>query len=261
MATNKTPKKPVSERQLAANRANAQKSTGPTSDTGKSVSKYNSLRSGLNSFLVCLPSEDKEMYEEIRAEYHAHFQPDNIVVRGMVDDLAATRWRILRIIRAENALVREQMARMRAHNEKTYDQLSIEVESAIAIKALADESKVSERMDRYEARLQRNFARVFKQLTELQRDNPPSRDRRENENRQIEPIPINEHRAAPEPEPVPDPEPIGQATAPHTVVFKRPVPLPERAPAAIPAAPSAPLTMVAGRTIHPNLTDAQFFTP
>jgi hypothetical protein len=72
MATNKTPKKPVSERQLAANRANAQKSTGPTSDTGKSVSKYNSLRHGLNSFLVCLPSEDKEMYEEIRAEYHAH---------------------------------------------------------------------------------------------------------------------------------------------------------------------------------------------
>jgi hypothetical protein len=236
MATNKTPKKPVSERQLAANRANAQKSTGPASEAGKSVSKYNSLRHGLNSFLVCLPSEEKEMYEDIRAEYHAHFHPDNIVTRGMVDDLASTRWRLLRIIRAENALVREQMAKMRAHNEKTYDQLSIEVETAIAIKALADESKVSERMDRYEARLQRNFARVFKQLTELQRDNPPSHDQRENENCQNEPIPINEHPVAP------DPEPIGRATAPNTIVFNRPAPDP---------APQRPLVMVAGQSVHP----------
>jgi hypothetical protein len=232
MATNKTPKKPVSERQLAANRANAQKSTGPTSDTGKSVSKYNSLSHGLTCFMICLPGEDKEMYEEIRAEYHEYFQPDNIVVRGMVDDLAATRWRILRIARAENGLVREQMARMRAHNEKTYNQLSIDVETALAIKALADESKISERMDRYESRLQRNFARVFKQLTELQRDNPPSHDHRENENRQIEPIPINEHPVAP------DPEPIGQATAPNTVVCKRPAE----------ALPTRPLVMAAGQS-------------
>jgi hypothetical protein len=286
MATNKTPKKPVSERQLAANRANAQKSTGPASEAGKSVSKYNSLRHGLNSFLVCLPSEEKEMYEDIRAEYHAYFHPDNIVTRGMVDDLASTRWRLLRIIRAENALVREQMAKMRAHNEKTYDQLSIEVETAIAIKALADESKVSERMDRYEARLQRNFARVFKQLTQLQRDNPPSHDQRDNEKCQNEPIPINEHPVAPQPELAPEPQPIGRATAPNTIVLKRPPEAPAAhpptlpaspnqtvapapveparlatAPHAVPAVPSTLLTMVAGRSMNPNPTETPLSTP
>jgi hypothetical protein len=33
--------KPVSEKQLAANRANAARSTGPTSDTGKARSSQN----------------------------------------------------------------------------------------------------------------------------------------------------------------------------------------------------------------------------
>jgi hypothetical protein len=243
MDDNKTTKKNLSERQLAANRANAKKSTGPLSEAGKSISRFNSLRHGLNSFLVCLPSEDKEMFEEIRAEYHAYFRPNNIVVRGMVDDLAATRWRILRIIRAENCLVREQMTANRPHNEKTYTQLSIEVETALAIKALADESKISERMDRYEARLQRNFARVFKQLMELRRDNPPAHDHSTNENCQSEPIPINEHPVAPEP------EPIGQAAHPHTVVLRRPLAPLHHAPQPNSPAPR-PLTMVAGRSAH-----------
>jgi hypothetical protein len=244
MDDNKTTKKNLSERQLAANRANAKKSTGPTSEAGKFVSKYNSITHGLTAFMICIPGEDKEMYEDFRAEFHAYFQPDNIATRGMVDELAATRWRLLRIARAENCLIREQMAKMRVHNQKTYDQLSIDVESAIAIKALADESKISERMDRYEARLQRHYSRLFKQLSELRRDNPPAHDHSTNENRQIEPIPINEHPVTP------DPEPIGQATTPNTVVFRRPVALPTPAPEPNPPTPR-PLTMVAGRTAHP----------
>ena len=42
-------RKPISEKQLAANRANAAKSTGPTSIAGKANSSRNSYKHGLDS--------------------------------------------------------------------------------------------------------------------------------------------------------------------------------------------------------------------
>ena len=40
-------KRPLSEAELAARRANAQKSTGPTSDEGKKICRWNALHHGL----------------------------------------------------------------------------------------------------------------------------------------------------------------------------------------------------------------------
>ena len=55
--------KPISEAQLAANRANAQLSSGPKSSTGKAISSQNNFRHGLTQTegdLVLLESESRE---------------------------------------------------------------------------------------------------------------------------------------------------------------------------------------------------------
>ena len=47
-----------SEKQLAANRANARKSTGPKTIAGKNRSRFNGLIHGLAAGPVCLPGQD-----------------------------------------------------------------------------------------------------------------------------------------------------------------------------------------------------------
>jgi hypothetical protein len=53
-------KKPVSERQLTANRENAQRSTGPQTDEGKAVSSKNACKSGIFIRHLLRPGEQRE---------------------------------------------------------------------------------------------------------------------------------------------------------------------------------------------------------
>jgi hypothetical protein len=48
-------KRPISERKLQANRANAKRSTGPKTAAGKAASRRNALKHGIRSCLVDLP--------------------------------------------------------------------------------------------------------------------------------------------------------------------------------------------------------------
>jgi hypothetical protein len=53
----------LSDKQLEANRRNAQKSTGPRTTEGKSNSSRNNLRHGLTGQLSLLPTEDREAHD------------------------------------------------------------------------------------------------------------------------------------------------------------------------------------------------------
>ena len=66
-----------SPRQNQANRQNAQKSTGPRTDSGKMISRMNSLKHGFNSKIVVPESEKSEELELIRWEWISSFKPTN----------------------------------------------------------------------------------------------------------------------------------------------------------------------------------------
>ena len=55
----------ISKRKLAANRANAQKSTGPTSVSGVATSSQNRRTHGLCGKFVVLPNESQELFDEL----------------------------------------------------------------------------------------------------------------------------------------------------------------------------------------------------
>ena len=57
----------LSEKQLKANQANAKKSTGPKTTTGKQRSRLNAVRHGLTGQVVVLPSEDMEAFNKFAA--------------------------------------------------------------------------------------------------------------------------------------------------------------------------------------------------
>jgi uncharacterized protein YchJ len=65
--------KHASPAQLAANRTNAQKSTGPTSAEGKSKSRRNASRHHLTGQVMTMTDEDRSAYEKFLKSFKADF--------------------------------------------------------------------------------------------------------------------------------------------------------------------------------------------
>lgn len=85
------------EAQIAANRRNALKSTGPRTAAGKAVSSMNALKSGLHAKSVVIRSEDPADLDALAAEYHAEFRPATPRERDLVDTLVYNQWLIRRL--------------------------------------------------------------------------------------------------------------------------------------------------------------------
>src|SRR5690242_10870439 len=83
--------------QIAANQANAQLSTGPTSAAGKAKSSLNAVKTGLTGRTVLLPSEDAALYEQHLARFMQQYEPVGDEEQTLVQSLADTQWRLLRI--------------------------------------------------------------------------------------------------------------------------------------------------------------------
>ncbi len=92
--------------QLAANRANAQKSTGPRSAEGKSASRFNALRHGADAASTVIPGEDPAEYQALAAEYRSEFRPDRPSERFHVETMLRADWQKRRLQRVESDLFR-----------------------------------------------------------------------------------------------------------------------------------------------------------
>ena len=91
-------------RKAAANRENAQLSTGPVTETGKAISSLNALKSGLTGRTVLLSTDDAAQYQTHTQSYEEPFQPVGPEEQALVQSLADTSWRLARIPGLEMAL-------------------------------------------------------------------------------------------------------------------------------------------------------------
>ena len=98
----------TSDKQLAANRLNAQKSTGPKTDQGKAVSKYNALRHGLLSQEVVLPGEDESAFDELYEKFREELLPEGELEIQLVERIATLCWRLRRIGKVEAGIFEMQ---------------------------------------------------------------------------------------------------------------------------------------------------------
>ena len=60
----------TSQKQIAANRRNAAKSTGPKTAEGKQVTRLNALKHGLQAEHVVIPGEDPEEFEALSIDFN-----------------------------------------------------------------------------------------------------------------------------------------------------------------------------------------------
>jgi len=95
------PSRPVSGAQRAANRANAQKSTGPTTPEGRAKSSLNAVKTALTGVTVLLPSDDVQAYEAHVQQHIADYSPLTPPEKNLVQRIADADWRINRIASLE----------------------------------------------------------------------------------------------------------------------------------------------------------------
>lgn len=94
----------TSLRQIEANRRNALKSTGPTTENGKRRSRRNAVRHGLTAETVIGALEDPEDYKAFELSITSEFDAQTAVERELVLRLASL-WRLRRTIAIESGLL------------------------------------------------------------------------------------------------------------------------------------------------------------
>jgi hypothetical protein len=113
----------TSERQKAANRANALHSTGPKTLEGKGAVRFNAFRHGLLAQDVVLPGENADAFEDLWNQVRADLSPVGPIEEFLVDRVINAMWRLQRLGRAETALFHSRVQGLKA------DRLAIEVRS------------------------------------------------------------------------------------------------------------------------------------
>ena len=91
-------------RQIEANRRNSEKSTGPTSVTGKAASSMNALKTGIHAKSLVLPSEKLADLEQLIDEHYQRHHPASPEARDFVDDLIYCEWTLRRLRAADTQM-------------------------------------------------------------------------------------------------------------------------------------------------------------
>lgn len=101
------------DKQVAANRANASKSTGPKSESGKKIACRNSLKHGLLAKEIVIDTgdgaENQDDFNRLLTDLHRHFNPQGTLEEMLVEKIVVAYWRLRRAHRYEVGLLRKDM--------------------------------------------------------------------------------------------------------------------------------------------------------
>jgi hypothetical protein len=94
----------ASDRQIEANRRNAQFSTGPRTEDGKANSRGNAMTHGLTAQQLLLPGEDPEDFAAFRDAVFDEAQPATLYEERLVNRIVGLMWRLGRVEAFEAAI-------------------------------------------------------------------------------------------------------------------------------------------------------------
>ena len=98
----------TSLRQIESNRRNAQRSSGPKTQSGKARSSQNAVRHGLTAETVIGPLEDPADYRAFELAVTTAYDAETAVERELVLRLASLLWRLRRATSVETGLLQIQ---------------------------------------------------------------------------------------------------------------------------------------------------------
>ena len=155
----------ISDKQLAANRANSQKSTGPRTEAGKNISKHNAFQHGLTGNATVMTIEDAREQRDFTEAYIKSLNPVGPAETQLAGVIALDNWRLNRVkTLEENTLSLGEM--------KFFDSIEAEhprIHHAMCqAAAFTKELKTFNTLSLYEQRITRNIHKNMKLFWEMQ---------------------------------------------------------------------------------------------
>jgi hypothetical protein len=94
----------ASPARLAANAANSQHSTGPTTEAGKARSSQNATKHGLSAREVIIAPGEHEEFQQLLTDFKIDIKPQGAIQQSLFDELVAAAWNLRRARRMEAEL-------------------------------------------------------------------------------------------------------------------------------------------------------------
>ncbi len=149
----------ASAAQIAANKQNAQLSTGPRTAEGKAIARLNAMKHGLLAEKVMtLADGEGEEFFQLYMDLHIDLDPEGSLEILLVDRVISLSWRLMRASKIEREVLILGIARCRGEDLQLGKAFRWDAEGADAI------SKIS----RYEKDLERSLFRTLHELERLQ---------------------------------------------------------------------------------------------
>jgi hypothetical protein len=171
------------ERQKNASRANGSKSHGAVTPEGKRASSRNAITHGMLSTTIVLNGESTDRFLELLATLFEEFQPQTPFEESLIENMAVSRWRQMRIWGLEKAGMDHEMRRQSempnfpALDPDDDDDASTAAatRASIAFRTLSDDSRSLELINRYDSRYDRQYYRAHRRFVETRdRRTPPA---------------------------------------------------------------------------------------
>ena len=159
----------ATERQIAANRANALLSTGPRTPEGKAIAARNGFRHSSLAGNVLLRTECAESFNNFVDEFYAEHNPQTPTERALVNNMAVSRWKSLRLSNLEAAQIDFEFSRQ---TDPSLNKLGNAARTGIAYRDACLNSGTLSLINRTEARLQHQFDSALNQLRRLRGPRP-----------------------------------------------------------------------------------------
>ncbi len=158
-------KKKPSEKQLAANRANAQLSSGPKTEEGKRRSSLNARRHNLTGQVTSMTPEDRVAHDAFSASMIKAMAPEGVLELQLAQRIATDSWRLNRSSAIEDNI----FALGFTDHADDLDIDHPELHAALtAARTFTREAKSIELLTLYEQRINRTLQKNLAVLQQLQ---------------------------------------------------------------------------------------------
>jgi hypothetical protein len=159
----------ASERQIAANRENALKSTGPVTQEGRTISSLNSCRHGLLARTVVLDGESTERFQDLLTSLTEELQPESRIETILVENMTVACWGQRRIWGMHRAgLCDEVHNQGSGPNGQETVAKKADTRMSLAFRSIADNSRSLDLMNRYLTSYERQYERAYRRLLDIQ---------------------------------------------------------------------------------------------
>jgi len=203
----------ATDKQTAANRLNAQKSTGPRTPEGRAAVRLNGVKHGLTAQTIVLKGESEADFTAMLESFEAEHAPTTPTQEALVVQLALANWRLRRLYHQEAGFYVSEL-KILASIQKD---LNLDDAGRMGHAANWSERTLG-LFNRQEGRLERTFYRALHELQRLRKEREANlasvcQTPEVEDVGQVDDMPSSETNDIPAPAPDPPPSPSVSAGA------------------------------------------------